>query len=88
LKTELVAKDPVCGMTVEPSSAAAKRVHDGETIYFCAEGCAEAFDRDPKKYLRQSALKGNPPAEKPPSAHPVGRSLRETRPSIAAGAEV
>ncbi|HEY3124817.1 MAG TPA: YHS domain-containing protein, partial [Thermoanaerobaculia bacterium] len=43
-------KDPVCGMTVEPQSAAARRVYGGRTFYFCAKGCAEAFDKDPKKY--------------------------------------
>src|SRR5450759_133997 len=74
-------------MTVEPSSAAGKRVHDSRTIYFCAKGCAEAFDKDPEKYLGPGALKAVSPAEAPPSPLPAGRSLRETRPSVAAGAE-
>jgi Cu+-exporting ATPase len=44
-------KDPVCGMSVEPSSAAAKREHGGENYYFCSQGCAKQFDADPERYL-------------------------------------
>ena len=57
-------------MTVEPSSAAAKRVHEGETIYFCAKGCAEAFDRDPRKYLEERGSKRNSSARVTPSPQP------------------
>jgi uncharacterized protein len=49
------AIDPVCGMSVDPSSAAAHRVHDGRDIYFCNPGCAERFDADPEKYLAPDA---------------------------------
>src|SRR5262245_20352047 len=45
-------KDPVCQMTVDPSSAAAKRDYRGHTYYFCAPACAEAFDEDPERYVR------------------------------------
>jgi uncharacterized protein len=43
--------DPVCGMTVEPESAAAKREHNGTIYYFCGPGCAKAFDRSPEAFL-------------------------------------
>jgi len=46
-----MAKDPVCGMTVEESSAAATSKYKGTTYYFCAPGCKAAFDKDPEKYL-------------------------------------
>jgi YHS domain-containing protein/copper chaperone CopZ len=85
-KIQTVARDPVCGMTVEPSSAAAERVHEGQTFYFCAKGCAERFEKDPKTYLNPP-LKGSSPAKVAPSPLPAGRALRETRPSVAAGAE-
>ncbi|HET9691321.1 MAG TPA: permease [Acidimicrobiales bacterium] len=39
------AVDPVCGMTVDPARAGARRETDGEVTYFCCAGCAEAFDR-------------------------------------------
>lgn len=44
--------DPVCGMTVDPKSAAATRQYAGKTIYFCNPGCARAFDADPASYLK------------------------------------
>ena len=42
--------DPVCGMTVDPATAAAKTCHDGVEIYFCAQGCKLAFEAHPQKY--------------------------------------
>jgi YHS domain-containing protein len=44
------AADPVCGMTVEPGTAATHRIHEGRVLYFCSTGCAEAFDLDPVRY--------------------------------------
>lgn len=52
-----VSVDPVCGMTVVRSSAAARRKHKGKRYFFCATGCATAFDKDPEKYLKP---KGRP----------------------------
>jgi len=43
--------DPVCGMAVEPARAAATRAHDGHTYFFCARGCAVAFEKEPWKYV-------------------------------------
>jgi len=42
--------DPVCGMTIDPKTAATTREHDGNTFYFCATSCAEKFDADPHRY--------------------------------------
>ena len=47
--------DPVCGMSVEPKTAAATREHDGATFYFCSPGCATTFDADPHQYAHQHA---------------------------------
>ena len=44
-------KDPVCGMTVDPSKAAASIEHGGTLYHFCCKGCAEKFRSDPEKYL-------------------------------------
>jgi len=51
-KKDTTAKvvDPVCGMKIDPTDAAATRDHDGTTIYFCSKGCAETFDADPHRY--------------------------------------
>jgi Cu+-exporting ATPase len=43
--------DPVCGMTIDPHTAAGQSVHDGSTYYFCARSCKQKFDRDPARYL-------------------------------------
>jgi len=45
-------RDPVCGMTVDPTRAAAKVEHAGKTCYFCSPGCAKRFQQAPEKYLR------------------------------------
>lgn len=43
--------DPVCGMSVDPASAAATAEHEGATSFFCAKGCQKAFLADPSQYL-------------------------------------
>jgi heavy metal translocating P-type ATPase len=44
-------RDPVCGMTVDPAKAAAKAEHAGKTYYFCCQGCATRFAKEPQKFL-------------------------------------
>ena len=43
--------DPVCKMTIDSEKAAATSEYKGQTIYFCAPGCKEKFDKEPEKYL-------------------------------------
>jgi Cu+-exporting ATPase len=43
--------DPVCGMEVNPASAAGQSEHEGQTFYFCSPACKQKFDADPKRYL-------------------------------------
>ena len=38
------AVDPICGMTVTVVPGTPSVEHDGETIYFCREGCKAAFE--------------------------------------------
>jgi Cu+-exporting ATPase len=45
-------KDPVCGMTVEPASAAGSSTYQGRTYYFCSTGCKAKFDANPAAYSR------------------------------------
>jgi len=42
--------DPVCGMFVDPATAAAKTYHNGIQIYFCAHRCKKAFEAEPNNY--------------------------------------
>lgn len=44
--------DPVCGMSVEPDSAAAAWEHSGEVYYFCSVGCMGRFKEDPEHFLK------------------------------------
>lgn len=54
------AKDPVCGMTVDPSTAKHSTEHDGKTYYFCAAGCRTKFVADPARYLKAEVAKAEP----------------------------
>ena len=38
--------DPVCGMRIEADDAAAIAEHQGQTYYFCSEGCRDIFVAD------------------------------------------
>ncbi len=46
-----VARDPVCGMTVDPATAKHRSVHAGREVYFCCGGCKAKFDAEPARYL-------------------------------------
>jgi Cu+-exporting ATPase len=50
LVQEPSAVDPVCGMTVNPTTARFTAEHDGHTYYFCCGGCRTKFLADPDKY--------------------------------------
>lgn len=47
-------KDPVCGMIVDETKAPGRTEYEGKTYYFCALGCKVTFDKDPKRYLKET----------------------------------
>lgn len=47
-----MAIDPICGMTVDPTTAAGQYEYQGVTYYFCAASCLETFTADPEQALR------------------------------------
>jgi len=51
-----LAKDPVCGMSVDPATAKHRAEHDGRTWYFCSAGCRARFENDPAKYLTPATV--------------------------------
>ncbi|TFW11219.1 heavy metal translocating P-type ATPase [Brevundimonas intermedia] len=53
-------KDPVCGMSVDPTATAHRASHDGQDYFFCSAGCRTKFIGDPMRYL-------NPPVEAEPA---------------------
>src|SRR5437879_12183378 len=52
-----VSKDPVCGMTVNPSTAKHNHAHEGTTYHFCCVHCLEKFKADPQRYLSAASAK-------------------------------
>ena len=61
--TDAAAIDPVCGMTVQPATAAGSYEYQGKTYYFCATSCLTKFRTDPIHYLtppEQRALRVMP----------------------------
>jgi P-type Cu+ transporter len=59
------ARDPVCGMSVDPKTAKHRHSHAGTEYYFCSRGCLEKFAADPGRYL-------GPPPEKKTDAAAAG----------------
>ena len=45
-----MAKDPVCGMTVDEANAAATAEYEGTPYYFCSTGCKKRFEENPAQY--------------------------------------
>ncbi len=49
----VIVKDPVCGMEIDPASAAGSSEYEGQTIYFCNLNCKQSFDAEPEKYAKK-----------------------------------
>ncbi|MBK5264731.1 MAG: YHS domain-containing protein, partial [Alphaproteobacteria bacterium] len=47
--------DPVCRMTIDPSTAAASEVFEGKPVYFCSHGCRRRFVANPAAYAAEVA---------------------------------
>lgn len=45
--------DPVCGMKVDPKTAAASSTHAGKTYWFCSKDEKAKFDKNPGAYLEK-----------------------------------
>jgi Cu+-exporting ATPase len=48
------ARDPVCGMTVDPHDTAHHAEHGGKTFYFCSSKCQAKFAADPLRYTGET----------------------------------
>jgi len=55
------AKDPVCGMDVDPHTAKHRADHEGRPYYFCCAGCRTKFVNDPQRYLKADQTKESVP---------------------------
>ena len=81
------AVDPVCGMTVQPTSAAGSHAHAGKTYYFCSQSCLEKFRKDPTHYLTPPAQRASKPVTVPAGATveyicPMDPEVLESKPGV------
>ncbi|HSF66772.1 MAG TPA: heavy metal translocating P-type ATPase [Nitrospiraceae bacterium] len=71
-----MAIDPICGMTVDPATAAGSYDHRGRQYYFCSMSCLERFKADPERALQPKAVT--------PSKPTTRKSLPMMQPATAA----
>jgi len=45
-----LAKDPVCGMDVDPGKTPYKSLYKGRVYYFCCPACKSEFEKNPERY--------------------------------------
>jgi Cu+-exporting ATPase len=76
------ARDPVCGMSVDPHTAAHRHVHDGRTYYFCSAGCRAKFAAAPAKYLAGDTAAAEPVPEGTIYTCPMHPQIRQAGPGI------
>jgi len=63
--TITTVRDPVCGMDIDPTTAAGHSEHGGTTYHFCSASCKQRFDTDPARYVAGGADIALPPAPPP-----------------------
>src|SRR3546814_7875867 len=60
--TRTYVRDPICGMDIDPATAAHRVEHGGSPYYFCGARCAETFRKNPGAALAKAST---PDAAKP-----------------------
>ncbi len=79
------AIDPVCGMTVDPATAAGSVAHAGTTYHFCSTRCVAKFEADPAKYAGPTAAtEGHPRSDEvsPPSTAEAAKYTCPMHPEV------
>ena len=61
-----MAIDPICGMTVDPATAAGSHDHRGQRYYFCGLSCLERFKTDPEWALQPQLVSSVKPTTRRP----------------------
>ncbi|MBI3516605.1 MAG: heavy metal translocating P-type ATPase [Proteobacteria bacterium] len=54
------ARDPVCGMMVDPATAKHHAVFERHDFFFCGAGCRQKFETDPHRYLAPATAPAPP----------------------------
>ncbi len=78
--TQGMAKDPVCGMSVDPHNAKHRAEHAGRPYYFCSAGCRTKFIADPQKYLAKDEAPAKPVAPGTIYTCPMHPQIRQIGP--------
>jgi Cu+-exporting ATPase len=50
-QAEMIVRDPVCGMTVDPAAGKPTAEYKGRIFHFCCNGCRTTFEAAPEDYL-------------------------------------
>src|SRR4030065_1997013 len=61
-----MAMDPICGMPVDPATAAGSHHHRGQRFYFCGLSCLERFKADPERSLQPRPVSPAKPTTRKP----------------------
>lgn len=76
---QILHRDPVCGMQVDPNAGKPTAEHHGMTVHFCNPKCRDKFEADPGRYLTPD---GTPVPQKPVEAPPGTQFICPMDPEI------
>ncbi len=79
-ESKSTATDPVCGMEVEPTSAAGTHEHDGQTYFFCSQPCLERFRAEPARYVGPATQEPKKPSATRDFTCPMHPEVHQTAP--------
>ena len=75
-----LAIDPVCGMTVDPATAAGSYAYQGTIYYFCNPRCRERFAAAPESFLQPKPVITEPPPAGTQYICPMDPEVRQDLP--------
>ena len=73
-------KDPVCGMTVDPSKSTFSASYDGRLFHFCSANCKQKFVASPEKYANNSDTPPKPSSAATIYTCPMHPQIRKDAP--------
>lgn len=56
---EMLVKDPVCGMNVDPRTASYRVKYSDRVWYFCSDNCLTKFSKEPSRFVADAPRQGN-----------------------------
>lgn len=76
------AKDPVCGMAIDPATAKHQATYAGQSYFFCSTSCHSKFEADPTAYVghREEPSVSKPTPEGTTYTCPMHPQIRQSGP--------